>query len=196
MNIKNIVLGIAIIVLTIFVTYYAINTFFPSVNYNDFCGNVNYNNPISDNVTCVAQGGMWNYINGPKIDNQSSGYCDLTYYCNQQYDNVSKARAEKVFFIALPLGIVIISAGAFFFGLEAVGAGLMGGGVGTLIYGSGAYWPYTHNWLRFLLSFIGLVILIWFAYFWNSKLKKREEDKNFTKAMPQHFLNTQYLLEF
>ena len=176
MSIKNTVLGIAIIILTIFVAYYAINLFFPSVNYNDFCGNVNYNIQINDNATCTAQGGMWNYINGPKpaetSPNTTNGYCDLTYYCNQQYENASKARAEKVFFIALPLGIAIIAAGAFFFGLEAVGAGLMGGGVGTLIYGSGAYWPYTHTWLRFLLSLAGLVILIWFAYFWNRKLKK------------------------
>ena len=175
MNIKNTVLGIAIIVLTIFVTYYAINMFFPSVNYNDFCGNINYNMPINDNATCVAQGGVWNYINGPKTDNQSNGYCDLTYYCNQQYETAAKARAEKVFFLALPLGIVIIAAGAFFFGLEAVGAGLMGGGVGTLIYGSGAYWPYTQNWLRFLLSLAGLVLLIWFAYFWNKKIKKKRK---------------------
>lgn len=175
MNIKDIVLGIAIIVLTIFVTYYAINTFFPSVNYNDFCGQVNYNTQINDNATCTAQGGMWSYIQGPKIDNQSTGYCDLTYYCNQQYENMAKSRAEKVFFIALPLGIIIIIAGAFFFGLEAVGAGLMGGGVGTLIYGSGAYWPYTQNWLRFLLSFAGLVLLILFAYFWNKRNSKKRK---------------------
>ncbi len=177
MNIKNTVLGIAIIVLTIFVTYYAINTFFPSANYNDFCGNVNYNMQISNNATCAAQGGMRSYTNGPKIDNSSTGYCDLTYYCSKQYENAAKSRAEKVFFIALPLGIAIIAAGAFFFGLEFVGAGLMGGGVGTLIYGSGAYWPYTQNWLRFLLSFVGLVLLIWFAYFWNRKLKKNKNKR-------------------
>lgn len=177
MSIKDTILAIAIIVLTIFVTYYAINMIFPSANYNDFCGNVSYNMQINDNATCIAQGGMWNYMGGPKTDNQSNGYCDLSYYCSQQYENASRARAEKVFFIALPLGIVVIAAGAFFFGLEAVGAGLMGGGVGTLVYGSGAYWPYTHNWLRFLLSLAGLVILIWFAYFWNKRAKNKKRKR-------------------
>ena len=86
---------------------------------------------------------------------------------------MNKERSKKVFFIALPLGILILCAGAFFFGLEAVGAGLMGGGVGTLIYGSGAYWPYTQNWIRFLLSLVGLIILIWFAYFLNKRLSKK-----------------------
>ena len=172
MNLKGAILGIAIIILTIFVTFYGINTVFPKPNYDDFC-NMSYSIPIYDNATCVVQGGKWIYYSGPKIDNQSDGYCDLTYYCNQEYTNIIKDRSKNVFFLALPLGIIVIAVGGFFFGLEAVGAGLMGGGVGTLIYGSGAYWPYTQNWLRFLLSLAGLVLLIWFAYFWNKKMKKK-----------------------
>lgn len=173
MNIKSIILAIAIIILTIFVTFYGINTVFPKPNYDDFCGNVSYNIPINNNATCVAQGGRWSYNSGPKIVGQADGYCDLYYTCQQQYTNLDRARSKNVFFLALPLGIVIVALGAFFFGLEAVGAGLMGGGVGTLIYGSGAYWPYTQNWLRFVLSLAGLSLLIWFAYFWNKRVKKK-----------------------
>ena len=55
------------------------------------------------------------------------------------------------------------------FSLESVGAGLMGGGIGTLIYGAGGYWEYAEDWIRFLSSVIGLVVLIWFAYWWNKK---------------------------
>jgi hypothetical protein len=175
MNIKDIVLGIAIIILTIFVTFYGINTIFPKPNYDDFCGKITYDRPVENNVTCVAQGGKWTYNMGPKVVGQADGYCDLYYYCNQEYNDLSKERSKKVFFLALPIGILIVAAGAFFFGLEAVGAGLMGGGVGTLIYGSGAYWPYTQNWIRFLLSLAGLVLLIWFAYFWNKRMKKRRK---------------------
>ena len=173
MNIKDVILGIAIIILTIFVTFYGINTAFPKPSYDDFCGNVRYDTPINDNATCVAKGGFWSYNVGPKIQGQADGYCDLYYYCNQDYNDLNKERSKKVFFLALPIGIVIIALGAFIFGLEAVGAGLMGGGVGTLIYGSGAYWPYTQNWIRFLLSLAGLVLLIWFAYFWNKRMKKK-----------------------
>ncbi|MBU2053109.1 MAG: hypothetical protein V1788_00955 [Nanoarchaeota archaeon] len=38
MKIKNAVLGIAIVVLTIFVTVYGINTFYEKPVYDDFCG--------------------------------------------------------------------------------------------------------------------------------------------------------------
>ncbi|MFH1311048.1 MAG: hypothetical protein ABIH65_01440 [Nanoarchaeota archaeon] len=40
MNLKNVLLAIAIIILTIFVTFYGINTLFPKPDYEDFCGNV------------------------------------------------------------------------------------------------------------------------------------------------------------
>ena len=64
---------------------------------------------------------------------------------------------------------MIITLGAFFFSLEAVGAGLMGGGIGTLIYGVGGYWRFAGDFLRFSLSLVGLVALISLAYWFNSK---------------------------
>lgn len=197
MNIKDIILGIAIIILTIFVTFYGINTIFPKPQYEDFCTNYAKPYPASyaiDNrevcpAVCVP---MYEIVRdrcvydecgsgcGPDEVNtfETNESCQQALYdfqCYQRYDAVAKERSKKVFFLALPIGILIIAAGAFFFGLEAVGAGLMGGGVGTLIYGSGAYWPYTQNWIRFLLSLVGLVLLIWFAYFWNKKMKKKRK---------------------
>ena len=173
MSLKNIVLGIAIIVLTIFVTFYAINTLYPKPAYEDYCDYSKMDNAIyNDATSCQAADGRWNPVVGQKIAGQPEGYCDMYYKCSQEYETVSKERSKKVFFVALPLGILVIALGAFVFGLEAVGAGLMGGGVGTLIYGAGAYWPYTQNWIRFALSLVGLVILIWIAYFFNTKFKK------------------------
>ncbi|MEK6945318.1 MAG: hypothetical protein AABW63_00830 [Nanoarchaeota archaeon] len=181
MNLKNILMGIAIIILTIFVTYYGINMFFPSPEYNSFCKDRPYYQEINTSVQCEAAQGKWNpaYGNAPveavPIKGSSQGYCDLNYYCQKDWDDAMRLRSRNVFFIALPLGILLIAGGAFFFGLESVGAGLMGGGVGTLIYGSGAYWPFTENWVRFLLSLIGLVILIWFAYFLSKRSGKKRK---------------------
>ena len=170
MSLKNIVIGIAIVILTIFVTFYAINTLFPKPSYNDFCNSTRIGSAVYTNqASCEAADGVWNPVIGAKTVDQPSGYCDLYSSCSQEYDTVSKARSQKVFFVALPLGIIVIALGAFGFGLEAVGAGLMGGGVGTLIYGAGAYWPYTQNWIRFLLSLAGLIIIIWVAYFFNNR---------------------------
>ncbi len=173
MNVKEVILAIAIIVLTIFVTYYGINIFFPSPDYNTYCSPDKYNIYINNSAECEAVAGRWNpsYGVAPAKDTPN-GYCDLTWKCSQEFNDAERERSRNVFFIALPLGVVIIVAGAFFFGLEVVGTGLMGGGIGTLIYGSGAYWPYTENWIRFLLSLAGLVVLIWLAYYFNKKFGK------------------------
>ena len=177
MKIKEIVLGIAIIVLTIFVTFYGINTLFPKPEYNTYCPEVRTQEFIDTQARCLEVGGKWTEDGYPRpADGKNiTGYCDVDYTCRQEFDAAMKLRSRNVFFIALPLGVAIIALGAFIFGLEAVGAGLMGGGIGTLIYGSGAYWPYSENWIRFLISLIGLVLIIWLAYYFNKRFRKRKK---------------------
>ena len=179
MKIKEIVLGISIIVLTIFVTFYGINTIFPKPDYNDFCPQVQTQELIDTQARCIELGGQWTEDGYPRPvgEKNITGYCDRDYTCRQEFDSAMKLRSRNVFFIALPIGVAIIALGAFIFGLEAVGAGLMGGGIGTLIYGSGAYWPYSENWIRFLISLIGLVLIIWLAYYFNKRWKKRKSSK-------------------
>ncbi|MEK6741581.1 MAG: hypothetical protein AABX68_00125, partial [Nanoarchaeota archaeon] len=82
---------------------------------------------------------------------------------------------KKIFITALPLGIVIIFLGAVVFGLEAVGAGLMAGGIAVMIYGAGSYWRFTDDWLKFLLSLAGLIIVIWMSYYFNRKFGKKKK---------------------
>lgn len=177
MKIKDIILGIAIIILTVFVTFYGINTLFPSPEYEDFCNEFKTTEVIDTVERCEEIGGKWNsdIVPRPVVEEGKvvEGYCDRDYTCRQDYEDARKVRAQKVFFVALPIGILIILLGAFKFGLETVGAGLMGGGVGTLIYGSGAFWPYTQDWIRFLLSLVGLVALIWFTYWFNKRHSKK-----------------------
>ncbi|MCK4650356.1 hypothetical protein KAT36_03940 [Candidatus Pacearchaeota archaeon] len=175
MNIKNIVLGIAIIILTIFVTFYGINTFYSKPNYDDFCGDVKTQEVINSLERCEEIGGKWSvYEDVRPVEAGAEGFCDRDYSCRQELEDIRKIRSRNVFLIALPLGIIIIAFGAFIFGLEVVGAGLMGGGVGTLIYGAGAYWSYSANWIRFIISLIGLIILIWIAYWFNKKIGKKK----------------------
>lgn len=175
MKIKDVLLAIAVIILTIFVTFYGINTIFPGIEYSDFCDESKNFLTANTQLECENIDGKWNAYDAPRVAvpegqvKPLDGYCDRTFNCREEMDLARESRAQKVFFVALPLGILIIILGAFKFGLEAVGAGIMGGGVGTLIYGSGAFWPFTQDWVRFLLSLLGLAILIWFAYYFNKK---------------------------
>jgi hypothetical protein len=188
MGIKNIVMGIGIIILTIFVTMYGINTFYPSPEYEDFCEESRTANFIDSEEACIANEGKWTTYDEPvpkriEGETQITGYCDRDHYCRVDYEAAREKHSKIVFFIALPLGILIIIIGAALFALEAVGAGLMGGGVGTLIFGVGGYWQYSDNLLKFVLSLIGLVVLIWFAYWINKQSEKGKWKKKLKKIL-------------
>jgi hypothetical protein len=171
MKIKNIVLGIGIIILTIFVVVYGIRAFYPAPKYEDFC-KVSPNAYINSSAECIAAGGKWDANIYPKPASDAGGWCDAEYSCRKEYNKINEVYSRNVFILSIPLGILIIGLGAYLFSLEAVGAGLMGGGVGTLIFGVGSYWEYSGNWLRFIISLIGLVILVWFAYWFNKNYQK------------------------
>lgn len=168
MNIKNLAIGIVIIILTLFVVIYGINTFYEKPEYQDFCGN-SPKQVINNESACLDAEGKWNPYNTPSSVNERQGYCDTDYYCRENYNNARENYYKHLFLIALPLGIIIILIGLFVFSLEAVGAGLIGGGILTILYGVGGYWQYTGDLLKFILTLIALIVIIWAAYLFNKK---------------------------
>ncbi|MCK5150009.1 hypothetical protein KAJ87_03730 [Candidatus Pacearchaeota archaeon] len=175
MAIKDVIIGIAIIVMTILVSFYGINTFYPKPDYDDFCGDVKTQELIETQERCEELEGKWIvHERIEPVENLAEGFCDRDYYCRQDLEEAEKVRSRNVFLIALPLAILLIIVGAFLFKLESVGAGLMGGGIGTLIYGAGAYWPYSENWIRFILSLVALIILVGLAYWFSKKFGKKK----------------------
>lgn len=174
MSLKNVVMGIAIIILTISVAVYGINTFYNSPEYRDFCGEFKTAEIINNSESCEAIEGQWNPNIGPRPVGGTEGYCDRDFTCREEYEDAREKYSRTLFLITLPLGIAIIALGALVFGLEAVGAGLMGGGVGIILWGVGGFWRFADDWLKFLLSLIGLVILIWLAYYFNKRLGKKK----------------------
>ena len=172
MNIKNLVFGIAIFILTICVGVYGISTILGKApQYDQVC-------PVKQIISeqeCLQNGGIWNnysYLDAPKpVPETPDGYCDLYSICQPQYDELNRIHSRNIFFFALPIGIIIIIIGALLFGLDAVGGGLMAGGVGILLYGIGSVWEYADDLVKFILSLIGLFVLIGVSYYANNRLK-------------------------
>ncbi len=138
--------------------------------YNKYCPS------IATEKECIDAGGRW--INnsyppravGEKPIPAEGGYCEYSYTeCQKELDDANRAHTRKIFFVALPLGIIIIALGAIIFGLESVGGGLMAGGVGIIIYGVQGFWQYADDWLKFVLSLAGLVVVIGLAYYANKR---------------------------
>jgi|SRR3989344_6672910 len=179
-SIKNIVLGLAILILTIIVGITGILTLYGNgPQFDNFCSNRPMQ-PIETQQQCVDVGGQWQFydtISGvkavPSVDGTvANGWCDFYYECNKKLNEASKSYHKKVFLTALPLGVIVIIIGAIIFGLEAVGAGLMLGGIGIIFFGVTGYWQFTENWMKFALSLFGLVVVIWLTYYWNNRIER------------------------
>lgn len=171
MNIKNLILGIAIFILTVSVGIYGINTFYGAEpKYESYC--VPSYSLINSSTACESINGTWQvYPVEKNIQNNyyTTGYCDTYRTCQPLYDAAVEKYSKGVFVIALPLGILIIAIGAIAFGLEFVGAGLMAGGVGILFFGVVNYWRFADDWIKFVLSAAGLVVVVLVGYYFNRR---------------------------
>lgn len=187
MKIKNFIIGIAIMILTAFVAIYGIQTFYQErPEWDKYCGNIT--SPpyeINKSSQCESMGGKWNptYSDGRygiPAKTTSEGYCDLHFYCNQKLQDDSKIYSRNLFLISVPVGVILIAIGGALFALEAVGAGIMLGGIITLIYGAREYWPNAGNQFKFGVSLAGLIIVIILAYWLNKKYEKEAKKSGFS----------------
>jgi len=174
MNLRAIVIGFGIFILTMFVAIYGISVFLPQPEFNDFCAEFKTAEFIDTPDRCVEVGGYWVVDNYPRAVEGIGieGYCDRDYYCRQDYDDALEENNKKRFFVSIPLGILIIVTGNVVFALETVGVGLMAGGAGTFVWGAGSYWSYASDVWRFIISLLGLIVLIWFAHWFEKRNKK------------------------
>ncbi|MDP3987481.1 MAG: hypothetical protein Q8P81_04630 [Nanoarchaeota archaeon] len=197
MDLKSVVLGVAIMILTISVVVQGVSVFYDQPEYDFFCsdyGRIPVKEGGNETVcpaVCVEMYGIENnecVFNecgsgcGPDGVNtfRELSQCEIALTgedCWVHYDAAMENHSRNVFLIALPLGIAIIAAGALIFGLETVGAGLMAGGVGVVLWGVGGFWWFADEWLKFILSLVGLGVLIWLAYYFNRRFGSETKRK-------------------
>lgn len=172
MNIKNIIIGIAIFILTISVGIYGILSIYGKApQYEKYCPQIN------NQTECEDLGGKWivypEDAASPKPIPRESGYCDIYSVCNPRLEEAQEKYNRNVFLIALPLGIILIIIGALI-GLVNVGGGLMAGGIGIIIYGVIGFWRFADDFIKFIISLVSLLIVIGLAYYINRKWVRKK----------------------
>lgn len=197
-KIKIVILGISIAVVLAFLIGFGIETFYKSPKYEDFCGDRDEPFFYDTKDECEANGGRWNdqeikkpvpldtnqylctkgaeqpdgrfYFNCETRESleRDEGFCQLNYYCSEEFDEARKPYNRNVFIITVILGIISILTGTYL-KLTSVSAGIMGGGILTIIYGSIRYWRDMNDYLRFIILVIAFGVLVWLGY---KKFKK------------------------
>lgn len=179
MNFKEILLGIAIFILTLFVVFYGFSSIYPTPQYEDYCSNSLWRVGEINETTCFELGGKWTEYSYPVKcleEPCQTGYCEQDFACRQNYDLAQERHSMNSFLVFLPLGIILLLIGAYFL-IDFVGLGIMAAGVGVLIRGVLGYWRYTEDWLRFVITLIGLIILIYFSYKFKDRVGKKRKKK-------------------
>ncbi|MDD2444959.1 MAG: hypothetical protein PHF09_01350 [Candidatus Nanoarchaeia archaeon] len=153
---KKFILGIAIALVTVFFVVYLIQTFYPAPKYQDFCKN-EISKFINDSKVCEEQNGFWQEYE------KGNGYCDVDYYCREDYNEKKETYEKNLFVINLSLGVLVLFI-SFLFLANTVSTGLFGGGIILIIYGTIRYWSDLSNLLRAIMLGLTLIVLIWISY--------------------------------
>ena len=167
MKIKNVVLGIGIVVIFALTLWQGVEAFYPSPQWNDYCDHVNVpkalngDKPIQINQErCLDFGGMW-----------EDGDCDYYSKCQSEYDSAMNSHSQTVFFISLIVAIIVFILGYSLLSVEPVGSALTGAGIWSVFYGTVINWRNFSDIWRFLILISVLILLIWFALKINKKKK-------------------------
>ncbi len=191
-KVRLVLLTVAIAIVFSLFWGYGISTFYPQPNYNDFCDRPTPGNIETENE-CLEAGGKWNpydelsrsgasddELNCRKIseDNDNltlicrtqpssarEGWCNLQHFCSQEYNDARDSYNRNVFIITLVIGLIGLLTGSILLKVESVGAGLMGGSLLTMVYGTLRYWGDAPDVLRFTLLGIVLATLIWIGHY-------------------------------
>jgi len=179
-KLKRIILGISIAIILVLFVGYGINTFYKSPKYEDFCEE-KFPRPVrtekEDISKCDAvqtaneafEASCYKGIVRYETDEdgcQVAKECDM---CNKEYREAREIYNRNVFMISITAGLIAVILGGVILKLESVSAGIMGGGVLTIIYGTIRYWGDMADVGRFTILGIVLVVLIWMGY---KKFKK------------------------
>ncbi|MBI3616156.1 MAG: hypothetical protein HY211_06535 [Candidatus Omnitrophica bacterium] len=92
----------------------------------------------------------------------------------EKWDADQKRDSRIHFFVGVPLGIAVVLLGSFL-KVQAVGGGLMLGGIFTFMEGCGWYWWNLDQLGRFLVLLTAFAVLLWIGYKRFSELKQPKQ---------------------
>ena len=208
-KIKETILGISIAVIFVFFIVFGIKAFYKEPKYENFCirgilidviyPDANYAYPYQAKLK--GPGGedicSKTFVEYDKLrKNCAEKNADVVYeisergcqvakectFCNKNFANERNIYFRNVFIISGIIGIIAIIVGAML-NLTSVSAGLFGGGVLTILYGTMNYWSELADWARFIILGIALIVLIYLGYkgFSLFGFGKKEDSKKIRK---------------
>lgn len=173
---KKIALAASIVVVLNLFVNMGIKTFYPAPKYEAFCPQ-DVRKIVTEQTACDAAGGQWTDryayyakpVPQPAMDQGPLGWCDADFSCRKVYESANELYERNVFIVLVIAGLLSLGIGYAITVADAVASGFVFGGVVSFIVGTVRYWSGMHDYLRFAILGVALVVLIWIGY---AKLKK------------------------
>jgi len=164
LTIKEKILSIGIAIIFVLFVGYGIEAFYPNPHWDEFCVDSIPYRELLTQEDCESSGGEWQPNPGIKrLPDEPDGWCNIYSKCEKEFQSYREGYNRNVFLVAVPVGLLTLVI-AIFLTLESVSAGLMGGGVLTIIYGTIRYWSQLAKFGRFVTLGTVLAVLIWLGY--------------------------------
>jgi len=174
MDAKRIAMVIAIVVLLpLFVGLFT-DAVYDEPKYEDYCNNsyYEYSKPmIATPVNCTD---VYSSQESQQCYNDK-GTPDYTYdstgcqqfkscnYCSRDFNDAQQKYNRNIFFILLPLGLIIVIIGIYF-AVDYLGAGLMFAGLIVMFYATFRYFSDMSKMLRAIVILVELLVIMWIGY--------------------------------
>jgi len=152
--VKEAILGIIIAVIFFMFCMFGAKLIYDSPEYGDYCDNNYYDSYEKP-------------LNASQLEEREISQKE----CYNEYDLARESYSKKMFIASLIFGILVILACAVFIDIGSISGGLMFGSLMFILYGTGGYWTYMDDLIRFLILGVGLALLIYVAYWLNKKKK-------------------------
>jgi ABC-type multidrug transport system permease subunit len=176
---RSIILGLVIAVVFLLFSVYGTKLIFKEIEYSDFCDDYFYEQPrtvykncsYNESLNSLRQECYRNKENAVSIYDAEG--CEVGIRCDpcqREFEDAQENRSKSMFIITLIFSLIVIAISAFLIPVESVSGGLMFGSLMFIIYGTGSYWRYMDDWLRFIVLGAALGALIFIGY----KLSRRK----------------------
>ena len=152
---KKFALGFGIAIILPMMVHYAVRTFSPPPQSKNYI--IIYDWQKYQNASAADKAAM---------DKESKA-------AQEKYQKDEKRFQRHLFFVVVPVGLLAIIVGAFA-GIQAIGSGLMFGGIFAVTDGYLSYWSQLDDAMRFVSLVIAFILLIAIGYKKLANVDKKE----------------------
>ena len=193
MDVKKIAMILAItVLLPLFVGLFT-DAVYLEPKYEDYCNNTYYDYPKAIPATpvnctdaymspeaqkCSIDKGMPEF----KYDSNNCQQFKSCNYCSRDYDTARQKYNRNIFFVLLPVGLIIVILGLYLL-VDYLGAGLMFAGLIIMFYATMRYFSDMSKILRAIVILVELLVIMWIGY------KKIEHNSNPLDAFKSEKIN-------